>query len=124
MKEEAVRCLYKSVEARLHGMTFAQFKRSINGWSISPVTDLGEVIGAVRIRGPEIHVGFSRRPVSTIRRQIRKELGALVSKYGFAETKVISSNESGIKFCERLGFKKVNVSDGIVFLRCDRAKYE
>ncbi|NYS10339.1 hypothetical protein PBR31_00030 [Xanthomonas phage PBR31] len=120
---EAIRSLYQSVEARLPaGFSFADFERAIADWEVIPVMEGGEVIGAVMVKGNELHVGFSRQG-ACIRGEIKRIFKPLLQKFGELVTTVCADNKRGLSFCKRLGFEEIEMSGGVVKMRCTGCKY-
>lgn len=116
-----VECIYESVKDSVP-LALDAFVRATDGWEFLPVTEDGQMIGAVMRKENEVHVGFVRQG-RCIRGHIRRILGDVLAAYGFAVTMVRKSNERGLRFCERLGFKKTKEENGIVFMTCTRCKY-
>ena len=114
-------CIYESIKDTA-GVSLDAFVLATSDWKFTPVTERGQMIGAVMRKGNELHVGFVRQG-TCIRGHIKRILGEVLSAYGFAVTMVRSSNERGLQFCERLGFKKTKEENGIVFMTCTRCKY-
>lgn len=78
-------------------------------------------MGAVFIKGNEIHYGASRP--FFIRRYVRGTLARLIDQFGCAVTRVPRENAAGLKFCERLGFHEMSEKNGIVYLKCEGTPY-
>lgn len=92
-------------------------------WDVVPLRDGEEIVGAVFMKGAELHVGVSRVPRASHRRLVREILCRTIERHGAATTQVRSMNVRGIAFCKRLGFEVVEESDGIVHLKCKRARH-
>lgn len=116
-----VECIYQSVRDDV-SMPLDAFVQATQGWEFVPVEEGGELIGAVMRRENELHVGFVRQGACS-RGHIKRILGDVLKAYGFAVTMVRASNRNGLRFCERLGFKKTREENGIVFMTCLRCKY-
>ena len=114
-------CIYESIKDTA-GVSLDAFVRATRGWEFIPVTEQGQMIGAVMRKDNELHVGFVRQG-ACIRGHIKRILGDVLTAYGFVVTLVRASNERGLRFCERLGFKKTKEENGIVFMTCTRCKY-
>lgn len=121
-QERALLMVYTSVKDRVR-MGVDQFCEAVKDFDVIPLTESGEVIGGVLIKGREIHVGYGRKPRSTIRPYIKEILGGMLSEHGYLLTTVQSENIVGLRFCERLGFVKLGEEDGKIVLRCDRSNY-
>ena len=122
MTEQAMQMVYQSVNKRI-GCSFEQFKDALKDWAFIPLTENGEVIGAVMQKGNELHIGYGKKAKSSILRHIRKPLRDAITNYGFAETSVMANNPAGLKFCKRLNFVEIGRDSGRILLRCDRSKY-
>lgn len=122
MSNKAISIIYESVKSRLP-ITLEQFEEALKDWDFVELTENGELIGAVMIKGNELHVGYGKKPTASIRGHIKKTLKTLLDKYGYAVTMVQKENERGLNFCKRLGFIVLNEEKGKILLRCDRSKY-
>lgn len=73
------------------------------GWDLVPVMEHGELIGVVGMNGSEIHVVMKRSPssIGVARDAIRKTLKTIKNPV----TSVMKSNDAGLEFCRRLGFR-------------------
>lgn len=121
-RDTAIKMIYKSVKGRAP-FALEEFVEMLSTWEVEPLTDGGETIGGVLLKGNEMHVGFAEKPKSSIRRYIRSYLKATIDKYGCAVTSVSETNTRGLRFCERLGFVKFGEHNGNILLRCDRSHY-
>lgn len=121
-QERALLMVYTSVKHRL-SVGVDQFFEATKDFDVIPLTDSGEVIGGVLMRGKEIHVGLAKKPRATTRHYIKATLGELLKTHGHVLTMVQSENIVGLRFCERLGFVKLGEEDGKIVLRCDRSSY-
>jgi hypothetical protein len=122
MSSKAINAIYNSVKGRL-SITEEQFAEAMKGWEFVELTQGDEVVGAVMIKGNELHVGYSKKPTFSIRRHIKQTLKKLVDLYGEAVTTVNSSNERGLNFCKRLGFVVMSENEGQIIMKCDRCNY-
>lgn len=94
---------------------YEQFAEAMQGWDVEPVQVDGHVVGAVLMRGPEIHAcikpeGFGRW---LSRRVLRDTLVRLVAEHGRAETSVATGNAAGEAFVQRLGFVESGRANGV-----------
>lgn len=121
-QDYALLMVYASVKHRLN-VGVAEYIEALKDWEIVPLTEAGKVIGGVLLKGNEIHVGYGVKPRASIRKHIRATLKEVVGKYGSAVTVVSLDNKAGLRFCERLGFVKLNAHDGKILLRCDRSNF-
>jgi acetyl-CoA acetyltransferase len=121
-QDYALLMVYASVKHRLK-MGVAEYIEALKDWDIVPLTESGRVIGGVLLKGNEIHVGYGVKPKASIRGHIRATLQEVVDKYGSAVTIVGLDNKAGLRFCERLGFVKINESEHGVEMRCDRSNF-
>ena len=103
-------------EDRFHGM--------LDGWEIIPVVESGETIGAVIRKGAELHIGVTRTPLASYRRQIREVVRDTIAVNGYIVTAVRKDNRNGINFCVRLGFRVVKETEEAFYLRCERLRYD
>lgn len=121
-QDRALVMVYESVKHRLT-IGLVEYLEAAKDWDVVPVTELGQVIGGILLKGNEIHVGCGVKPIGCIRAYIRSILGGVIDKYGCALTTVQAENLAGLRFCERLGFVKLSTNDGKILLRCDRSNY-
>jgi GNAT superfamily N-acetyltransferase len=94
-------------------------------WDIEPVTVGGEVVGALLMRGPEIHCGVVP---DARRRWMRKELlqrtlGRLVRRYGYAMTRITADHTPGIEFVRRVGFEQTGSTGNLTEWRYVRRTF-
>jgi ribosomal protein S18 acetylase RimI-like enzyme len=85
-------------------MGFDQFSEAMLGFDVIPVAG-----GAVLVKGNEVHVAVVQESKGRwlSRRLIKEVLGKIIEQYGVAVTAVMSDNEQGQRFVERLGFVKI-----------------
>lgn len=121
-QDRALIMVYESVKHRLT-IGMVEYLEALKDWDVVPLTENGQVIGGVLLKGNEIHVGYGIKPKVSIRGYIRKILGGVIDKHGCALTQVQEKNLAGLRFCERLGFVKLSAQNGIILLRCDRSNY-
>ena len=114
--------LFRSVQDRLT-IDIDAFAEALKGWTITPLTESGEIIGAVMSRGNEIHVGYGKKPRASIIKHIKLTLHDLLARHGYVVTYVANGNEKGLNFCKRLGFYQLSQDDSKMLLRCDRSNY-
>ena len=92
---------------------------NFDGFDIQAFKKDNEVIGMLMTRGPELHVAilpeYRRRWLSA--GLIRKVLGNIIDKYGYASTSVMKDNVIGQDFVERLGFERQSYNNGIIYYR-------
>lgn len=122
MSSRAINAIYNSVKSRL-SITEEQFAEAMKGWEFVELTHNGEIVGAVMIKGSELHVGYSKKPTFSIRRHIKETLKKLIDLYGEAVTVVSKNNEKGINFCKRLGFVVMSENADQIIMKCDRCNY-
>lgn len=121
-QDRALLMVYTSVKHRVRVGVDAFFE-AVRDYDVIPLTESGEVIGGVLMKGNEAHIGYGKKPRASIRPHLRATLGELLKKYGYVLTTVQSENIVGLRFCERLGFVKLGEEDGKIVLRCDRSSY-
>ena len=121
-EEQAVVMVYASIKDRV---PYAQdvFIAAVKDWDVTPLVEQGEVIGGVIAKGNELHIGYGRKPRASIKPHLKKTLNKTIAKYGYAVTLVNADNKVGLRFCERLGFVKVNEKNGKIWLKCNRSNY-
>jgi hypothetical protein len=121
-RDTALMSIYESIKDRV-SFDFHEFQRRVAAWEIVPLKQAEQVIGGVLIRGNELHVGFSRRPLGSPLKFIRQTLAVLLHKFGSAITMVDETNANGLRFCQRLGFDVTEHKNGRIYLKCLRCKY-
>jgi hypothetical protein len=115
--------VYESIRNRIH-ITKDEYADLVKKFEIIPLKEENRVIGGILLDGNEIHVGYGKKPKLSIRKDIRGIFNKLIDKLGFLETKVMENNESGIKFCKRLGFVALSKNNGIISMICVRSNYK
>jgi hypothetical protein len=121
-QEQAVFMIYESVKQRLP-INFNQFKDALKDWEFVPLTENGEIIGAVMLKENEIHVGYGKKPRASIKKHIKQTLNNLLDKYGEVVTSVQKNNDRGLAFCKRLNFIQIGQENDKILLKCERSKY-
>jgi hypothetical protein len=114
--------LYQSVKDRLT-ISCSEYINAIKNWEIVPLKRQNEVIGAVLIKGNEVHIGYGKPAGAALKAHLRLTLKKLLDKYGYVVTYVQNDNLKGLNFCKRLGFIELSQDSVKIFLRCDGSKY-
>lgn len=78
--------------------------------------------GAALIKGPEIHCAGTRRGWLT-RGAIRKYLGGIIARYGYATARISKREHTGRRLAERVGFVKVGEDSFDYFYRIERLRH-
>ena len=121
-RDATLKLVYKSVKGRAP-FALEEFVQILSTWEVVPLYENGQIIGGVLAKENELHVGYGEKPKASIRPYVKKILGGVLNKYGFAMTTVQADNLAGLRFCERLGFVKLGEENGTIRLRCDRSNY-
>ena len=121
-EDRALIMVYESIKHRTT-IGLVQYLEAVKDWDVIPLTEAGRVIGGVLQKGNEVHVGYGVKPKASIRGYIRNVLNGVITQHGYAVTQVQAENQAGLRFCERLGFVKLNAQNGRILLRCDRSNY-
>lgn len=121
-KEHAIFMVYESVKHRAP-INFSQFCEAVKDWTFIPLTQNGEIIGAVMQKENEIHVGYGKKPRASIKKHIKQTLNDMLDKYGSVVTSVQKGNDKGLSFCERLNFIQTGQEEDRILLKCERSKY-
>lgn len=101
--ERAVRAAYASAAQRMPGVTLEAFRAELEACEVHPVLVDGEPVGAVVVKGPEIHACVLPKARGRwFSRQYARLLAATIAKHGRATTS--ATTEDGRRFVERLGF--------------------
>lgn len=101
----ALRVAYESAEARMPGVGFDAFAQALEDAEVHPVKVAGECVGAVIVKGNEIHACVL--PEASGRWFTRREarvLNDVIDRYGFATT--TATTPAGVEFVRRLGFTR------------------
>lgn len=114
LRHSALRAAWESCRDRWP-VEYEQFAEAMRGWDVEPVEVGGRIVGAVLMRGPEIHAcikpeGFG---LWLSRRVLRDTLVRLVAEHGRAETSVATGNAAGEAFVQRLGFVESGRANGV-----------
>jgi hypothetical protein len=121
-RDAAIKLVYKSVKGRAP-FALEEFVQMLRLWEVVPLHENGQIIGGVLVKDNEVHIGYGEKPKASIRPHLKETLGVVLDKYGHAVTTVQAENKAGLRFCERLGFVKLNEENGTIRLRCDRSNY-
>lgn len=96
-------------------VSFEEFQWLCQDWDVEPVEVDGQLVGAVLMRGAEIHAcikpeGFGRWLSRSV---LRRTLMRVVREHGRAETAVTTGNAVGEAFVQRLGFVEIERANGV-----------
>lgn len=101
----AIETAYQSAADRMPGVTMEQFMDAIAGFESYPITVRGEIVGALLVKGPEIHAcvlaHVKKRWMS---RHVLSILNGVIDQYGYAQT--VATTDEGARFVEALGFER------------------
>lgn len=123
LEKDALLMIYESIKHRVN-FEFDVYENAVKDWDVLPLVENNKVIGGVLIKDNEIHVGYGVKPKSTILPYIKSILNETINKYGHVTTSVMEENETGLRFCKRLGFTRIGEENGTIKLRCDRSNYK
>jgi hypothetical protein len=123
LEKDALLMIYESIKNRVN-FEFDVYEKAVKDWNVLPLIENNKVIGGVLIKDNEIHVGYGIKPKSTILPYIKSILNETINKYGHVTTSVMEENETGLRFCKRLGFTRIGEENGTIKLRCDRSNYK
>jgi hypothetical protein len=123
LEKDALLMIYESIKNRVN-FEFDVYENAVKDWDVLPLVENNKVIGGVLIKDNEIHVGYGVKPKSTILPYIKSILNETINKYGHVTTSVMEENETGLRFCKRLGFTRIGEENGTIKLRCDRSNYK
>ena len=104
-------------------MTFDQFLQVIERFTLIPILEGGKIIGAVMQNGNEIHVGFSQKPKTSHRGDLRRIMKPLLEQYGEIKTGVRNDNQKGLAICKRLGFVENRRDEAGIHLICKEMRH-
>ena len=123
LEKDTLLMIYESIKNRVN-FEFDVYENAVKDWDVLPLVENNKVIGGVLIKDNEIHVGYGVKPRSTILPYIKSILNETINKYGHVTTSVMQENETGLRFCKRLGFTRIGEENGTIKLRCDRSNYK
>lgn len=112
---------YAAIEQ--YGIDQQEWVKTMSDWDIIPLKRGDLIIGGVMQRGTELHVAFQSRPTFSTRGYLRRILNSTIERLGSATTTVRAANQHGLAMCHRLGFETVREAEGIIYLKCERARY-
>ena len=122
LKINALTVLYESVKNRI-SINLYDFLICMHDWNVVPLYEDNEIIGAVIIKGTEIHVGYAIKPTVSVLKHIKQSLALVLKDHGFATTQVLESNLSGLRFCKRLGFEITKQENSQIYMKCEKCNY-
>lgn len=109
--------LWDQVEDALY-ITKEQWLASIEGWEITPHMQSGEVVGAVMVKGTELH--FTNFGKLRVRREdIRHYLEPIIEKHGSVTTRTPHHMERQHRFNQMLGFVETGGDEFDIFYKLD-----
>lgn len=121
-RADAITAVYLSIKHRSN-LSPADFARLVETWTVTPIRDEGEIIGALLQHDNELHLGMYRRPRQILYSLARRKLQEVIEQYGYARTMVGRDNPAGLALCERLGFFQFAEDHAFWYLRCHEAKH-
>lgn len=114
MIDEALRAAHESTKGRSN-WSLSEFLDMTAGWDVHPVLLGGVVVGAVLIKGPEIHACINSKAHGLwMNKRILALLDCVVERHGMAVTRVMSASKAGVDFVTRLGFKLESEQNGVM----------
>lgn len=100
----------------------ACFEEILDEWVLTPVTLCGETVGAIMVKGNEIHIAVKPGAHGFwVSRRYLPLLLNIISVHGCAVTSVRPDNLRSIEFVERLGFYRTGANEHFVNYRRDHA---
>lgn len=117
---------YQSMKPRLPSeISEAAFRGFLHadGWSVLPILKQAVPVGAVLIKGNEVHIEMPE-PGPWVLRAIREYLHAVVDAHGVAMTHLPASDTRALRFVTRLGFVEVGRDREELILHCSEKRYE
>ena len=121
-QDQAISMLYESIKHRTP-LSLSEFQTAIKDWTLIPLAENGQIIGAVMQKNNQIHVGYGKKPKASIKKYIKQILNGMLDKYGSVITSVQKENAKGLLFCERLNFIQIGQEEDRILLKCERSKY-
>jgi len=122
-RDLAVEAMWQGLADRWPG-TRQDYDHLVSRYMVIPTRDQDQIIGGVLIHRNEIHVSYSRPPkTASMRVYIRVLLQGLLDQYGSVKTKVMTNNQRGIRFCQRLGFTITAQTPTVTQMQCLRCNY-
>lgn len=109
---EALRRMHSGLLGRFPALRLADTVKAFDGWHVEPVR-IGEyIVGALVVKGDEIHVGVEHmaRGHWLTRAWLREHISPLLRKHGTLKTSVLRGYRAGHEFVTRLGFKVTHES--------------
>ena len=116
MKEEALMAAYESAKDRMD-LESDEFIDLFKDWDVHPVVVRNEVMGAVLIKGNQLHAcikpqGFKRWLTRSV---LENTLYKVIKKHGKAITSVKTGNQEGDRFVRGLGFMPFSEDCGVTW---------
>jgi hypothetical protein len=100
---DALHAAFESLSARAD-LSFEQFEAFAAGCDIHPVCVDGDIVGAVIVKGPDIHACIlSQARGRWFSRRCALILNDVIARHGFARTS--ATTQEGMEFVMRLGFR-------------------
>lgn len=114
---DCLRVAHESIKGR-SDISFAVFYESFKDWDKTPVYVGEQLVGAILVNGPELHVcvkpaGYKR----WFRKGLLSVLIEIIQKHGYAVTAVKEGNTVGDEFVKRFGFEYSHTQNGNWFYR-------
>lgn len=118
-RDEALAIAARSVIARAPWVTPGAFSSAADGAECVPVEVDGRCVGAILVRGSEIHACID--PAGHGRwcgKPALRLLARVIAEHGRATTRVLATATAGLHFVARMGFKPVGRDgDALIFER-------
>lgn len=113
--------LWRRAEPRLF-ITKEEFFRNLEGWTIEPIENDGEVIAITAVRGPEMHFETVGTGNPIPRRIVFSVLQKIIDQYGYALTKTPKEEIRQQRFNALIGWKAVGEDFYDIHYRIERLR--
>jgi len=117
-----VACLWESSQAR-NQVSLEMWEIVTKEWEIDPITVAGKTVGAIMVKGTEMHLALWEKPKGCARAAPLVALRKVLAQWGYATTRVLADNPAGLTFCRRIGFVVDKEENGVIWLTCKEPRH-
>jgi hypothetical protein len=109
-------CIANALSPRNANITRELVQATFKDWEIIKLNRNGNMVGVILRKNAEVHIVIEPTYQNSICfiGQSRKILNETIAKYGYAETKVLTTHTTGHRLAKILGFTQTGIDQNMV----------